>query len=349
MNLFFMAVNVQEIPIIFIPKKTEHTDNEYMIDQSTVERWNIDELKKFGPIYLYQPDVEPSPEGGQVKAEKYQSEKKKAYIATRRQYQAKVEQQPFVLVSNDNREFQAESISNSDFAFFVDCKDHYEMHLVDSTFSISEQHKVNERTLDAVENEAKIRKKRRDERMKAFTPERIETLKLQKKERKIEAELESNQANSFGVKTNDDEDDDGLVDVDVERSDDSGPESDFTPEPVSSPSDDSSDSLEFFEEEEEEPKEKEANEPMADENMTTEEIVDVILPDMIKKEEIINFFQDVGLVRYSQIQNRFKAKLKCEAQQKHFKKLLKDCCVIKKRDITKDGKEISYLGLKPDL
>ena len=256
--LSHMAVNVQEIPIVLIPKKTEYTDNEYMIDYSTAERWSLDELQKFGPIYLYQPNVEPSPEGGQVKTEKDIKKKKETYYTTQRQYHT-VEQQPFLLVSNDNRKFNCENISCSDFAFFIDCKDYYEMHLVDSAFQLSEK-----------------------------------PLK--------------------------------------------------TPKPLPSLIDDSSSlsssyssSLEFLEEEEQK-----------DKTVTNEKIVDNIMP-LIKKEEIINFFQDVGLVSYSQIENRFKSKLQSEAQKIHFKNILKEICVIKKRCASKDGKEISYLGLKENL
>ena len=52
-----MDISVEEFPIYFIPKE-EHTDYEYMWDQNSPERCNLNKLKK--PIYVYQPNVQPN-------------------------------------------------------------------------------------------------------------------------------------------------------------------------------------------------------------------------------------------------------------------------------------------------
>jgi hypothetical protein len=126
---------VEKFPLFFDPS-SKTFDVNYMRDVRRPE-WRIGSLQQ--PLHLYQPDVQPTPEGGRVKIEP--SKRKRTirgeFVEVRKPPDP--EQELWVLVSRDERTYRGTPDTLTNFAVLYQAAGGYHLQLVDHSIRMFEE------------------------------------------------------------------------------------------------------------------------------------------------------------------------------------------------------------------
>lgn len=328
-------MTVEEFDLIFDPTP-DNTDIAYMRDQYNPE-WKIGEMAK--PVYLYQPDVEPTPDGGRVKlpARREHKRDKRQFIPAEKKLDP--EEQQWKLISNDGTQYTGRPDTLDNFAVMMfEGQGVISMKLVNRSYRFfKEPPRRFEEPEDAemaAKDEAMKMKHRRGQlqvdKLLTAREENIVRLRVLEQERvDMRVDLPSDRGSE------DDRDPHGSGDSDVDFTyvRDSDEEIAFSDldlfDELSDAVDDSSDdgAEEEIKENEEEKKPAPVVVPI-DESQTTaehnEKIVEAVMgPRCVKEEELIAFVADLGIVTLADIRVRFKSQLRTKEQIEAMKDLIR--------------------------
>ena len=150
----------REFSLFFEPPNSM-MDVNYMRDVRK-DVWDISKLEL--PIYFYQPDVEPSPEGGRVKVvQPEQKKRKKRVLVQADRDDAKPEQQPWVLCSKDGKKYVATPDTLTDRAVMYQQDRGFTLQFVSNSLRVTEEHRSGIQDVDA----ARSRQRKEEEEEKS--------------------------------------------------------------------------------------------------------------------------------------------------------------------------------------
>ncbi|EAY00713.1 hypothetical protein TVAG_085470 [Trichomonas vaginalis G3] len=335
-------------------------------------QWMLNQEKQ--PIYLWQPTVDPGPNGGTVHNEQmYVRKRRTDFKAASRRPDPIPNQEPWALTTGDGTKYTltCDESQRTHFAVITPEKGRYVLNLLSDSFVITKD--VKEQDADECERLAEDKLKASYDNRKAFNKKYVKLLEEEAKARKenfIQSLRDENDDEEFedvddqslqnigdkdvvkeikkrGRQRAEDDDIDAEVDFHV---DDEEFLQDDVVEDVEevlgklSESDFETDSEEDGEEEDKKDKKKKqtpaVTKPVAEEDIK-KIAIEVTGEKPIKEEELVRYFMDVGRATLNDINSRFKNQyLQTEHQRHAFMQLLKKNC----KKITKD--KIIYFSLK---
>jgi hypothetical protein len=355
---------VMEFPLFFDPTGPM-TEINYMRDVRHGD-WDIGKLEP--ALYLYQPDVEPSPEGGHVKVETPQRKKpgRSEFFEVKKSQQLKPEDQPWILVTKDKRTWRGTRDTLSNCAAMYHGEDGaFHISLIDESIRMFEEH----HSKDIRDADTAIQKMDDDRRMQNTKRPRFlhdlvqESMKQRNERRKrIKEELldEGSDPEAGGDEGSEKE---GEIDFPEkeEFDDDEGiegaPDEDMDDIFEWSDLDDEDD---FLSDDEEEDADRDAGKrkkrqtvsqviveakpgdepPMTAEERNKKIVTDILGKEEVKEAEFRRYVMDIGMVTFADLKKKFKPKLETLAQKEAFQNL------IRKLLIKEQKGNIQYLRLR---
>lgn len=341
----------RDIPIYLIPPDSPDTDLAHFVSKND-DKWSIEELAKFGPMYFYQDNVEPTPEGGHVKTQKFQSKRKQNFISVDKDFKETIEEQSFTLKTNDDHIFTSLPMKKSSDAILIDCGDHYELHLIDIYHEIKQEQRdilLKQKSYEDVKKENSERNRAREKFLKERMPQYREKLLEKDKQREQEMKEEAKNDRHFNIRANSDnssEDETDSYEADIEEEDKEEISDDLLDLEMEEP-------ISFDEEEAEEEDEPQQSQKVKKSKVNNDEplqndndIIDRIAPLMVQEKDIFMLFQNSGSVYLSTLYQTFKEKLKTAEQKNKFRNLLKKMiCQVK---LNEKATKNPLLKLKPN-
>ena len=318
----------REFSLFFEPPNPK-MDVNYMRDVLKDE-WDISKLEL--PIYFYQPDVEPSPEGGRVKTVRWQDDRPKKRALHTVTLEESPEQQPWVLFTRDGRKYVATPDTLNDRAVLYQQDRGFTVQLVSGSLRVAEERRGTIQDVDA----AASRKRKEDEeiesqRRKIGSSQLVNEIVQEARERKVreaervKMELDAGSDQDDGAKKSGD--DSGVHGVDIETDDGVDKEDDSEPESIDiSLSSANSEGSDEYDDEEEEKKEEPVKKPVRNTGETAESVLKKIYEDQVKEEELLCYLREMGLVTERDLIAKFRDRLKTPTQKEAFKKLFKRRC-----------------------
>ncbi|KAH0795987.1 hypothetical protein GPJ56_000055 [Histomonas meleagridis] len=281
---------------------------------------DISSLK--APLYLYQPDVQPTPEGGIVKEPEPNLRKTKdKFLIVNKDFAKSPDEQSWYLYTSDNRVFKG---TPDTFKGAIITRDEQGFHLsfIDNSIKFSPELNLDAKKgldIDTIQNNQRRDREHRERMMQSEYKFLLDPIKKDQEERERNKKaLAKGSDSDADVSDEFDDDDEGLGDLfdDIPEVSDNENLLD---------SDLSSDNGE--EEEKKENKRKaEAEERrrlQAGPQESNEDIVDSIYgPPVIKEDEVVRFIIEIGPVTKDQLLHKFKSKLKTDKQKIAFKEIV---------------------------
>ena len=329
---------IERIPLFFTPSVPNLNIN-YM--RQNFDAWDISKFEQ--PLKLYQPEVYPTPEGGfvinqepqRIYEEENQDNKDKKEKKNRKnrknrknkgekkdkskfdivynEYIKAADDQSWYMYTDDKKvfkgtpfEFKGAVISHNKQGFYLS--------FCDNAIKFAPELNIDAKNgydLDKIQNEMKLKKERAEAMAKkSYFTSYIVAKELEERECNQEQSLKGSDSDADFENEFDDDDEMAGNDLFDEIPSDGV---DFTKEHY--------DDEEVEEEEEEEKEEEESNEAQKD----TDEIINEAIgePVIIKEDDIVRFFKDMGMVQSRDLISRFKSMLKTDEQKAAFKEILK--------------------------
>ena len=315
----------REFSLFFEPPNSK-MDVNYMRDVRK-DVWDISKLEL--PIYFYQPDVEPSPEGGRVKVvQPEQKKRKKRVLVQADRDDAKPEQQPWVLCSKDGKKYVATPDTLTDRAVMYQQDRGFTLQFVSNSLRVTEEHRSGIQDVDAARSrqrkeEEELESQRRSIGVDKMINKAIEEEIARRKEeaKRVKMELDAGSDQEQGDKSGDDG---GVNGVDVETDDGVDKEENSDSEPIDlSLSSSDGEVSDDYSSEEEEKKEDPGKKTPKNSGETAESVIKRIYEDQVKEEELLYYMREMGLVSEQELIKKFRDRLKTHTQKEAFKKLFK--------------------------
>lgn len=329
-----MARQVVEFDLWFDPTPPK-TDINYMRDVRRNE-WKIADLKP--PVYLYQPDVEPTPEGGKVKVEPREYKKKKSQFV----YPDRIlnpEEQPWRMLAADGKEYVGNSDTLNNRAFLYETEGgSWTMQLMDKSYRFVEERRQQadlETAIQQLDSKMKATEARKkvlhvDAKLAESTAQKEKERKL--KQERVQQKIDAGSGDE-GDEAGDRGSDDSQGDVEIDaQSDEEVAISDNLDDLFDDLSDDPNGLIDS--DEEEENVEKKENDERPVRPLTTEPVNKVELngmivervlgPQTIKEEDLVSFMMEVVLCEKPVLIKKFRDKLVTAEQKEAFKVLVKE-------------------------
>ena len=350
-------VSVETYPL-FIEVDKDHKLNYF----HNIRKLDWDFGKEKEPIYLWQPNVEPGPNGGKVIEEPTtQRKSKKDFEVQSKRPNPIPNQQDWRLATGNGTTYtlQCDESQKRDYVILTPKSRKFEIYLVGDDFNATKD--IPERDADICEHEMEKKISDSLRRRKDISSEYVKELEREANERK---ESVKNQISTGIIRINEREDDfedciddemkdyardekeDNDIDADLERSDDDVMDDEqeddemIDQQELNAMLEKGFLDSELDEEEEDKPEKEKKNVPKPDLPTTeavktiSEIVEDVAGPRFIKEEEFVRFFLDNGQVLPRDLQKRFHDLIKTDKQKEVFKKLIiKNCKKILRNGI----------------
>ena len=322
---------VERFPLFFNPS-VPYININYM--HQNINAWDISKLEQ--PLNLYQPDVCPTPEGGYVRDPDVRQRKTKGnFVIVNKEYIKTPEEQSWYMYTNDKKvfkgtpfEFKGAVISHNDHGFYLS--------FCDNAIKFAPELNVdakNGNDLDKIQK--KMKREKESAKVKNSSLVNYKVVKeLQEREYNQKQNLKGSDSDADIDDDFDDDDEllgDDLLDEIPELSDGI----DLAEESESS----------VGEEEDKKDKKEKRKEALEAQKgtiqQTEEEIInEAIGKPVIKEDDIVRFFKDMGMVQSRDLISRFKSMLETDKQKAAFKEILKR----RVRQVKRGG--ITYLQMK---
>lgn len=302
------------------------------------DEWDISKLAD--PIYFYQPTVDPTPEGGRVHAvQQIQRQKKQAFVRADRKGDD-VDQEDWVMRSNDGREFSATPDTLVDRSIMYQRDENtFVLSFISQSLRVVEHFRHDSADPEALAKRRNLDMQEARKRIGiAGFQEEVINEKLEKKrqeQERIQMDLDTKSDLSDGGGSDGEE---GAKGLDIEWDDLFDDDDDkllSDPEPESEPSADS----EVHEEEEDRNEEEDVQKKVHPVNsdgapLTAKEIVDRIFEDYVTEDELVSYMSEMGMCKKNDLVRKFRdtGKLKSQRQKEVFLELVQKKLVCKEVD-----------------
>jgi hypothetical protein len=354
--------HVQEFPLFFDPT-APLTDINYMRDVRKDE-WNIAKLQ--APLYLYQPEVEPTPDGGRVTIELPQRKKppRSEFIEVKKSQTLDPKEQPWSLVTKDGRVFRGTRDTLTNSAILYQTDDGFHIQLIDHSLRFFEEHL----SKDITDADKAIQRMDEEERRKKRPSFLMEAVAQEEKLREARARRIKEMHLDEGSDADDGYDEEGSEkegEIDFNGKEEFEDDEGVDGEPIDDLADlfewsDKDDDLNnISDDEEEEGEEGEGkrkkkqtvsavvvnDQPGTEAPMTAEEknqqiVTTIFGEEEVKEAELRRYMMDVGMCTIPDLRKKFKSKLKTLQQREAFQNLVRRLLVKEQRANT------AYVKLK---
>ena len=303
------------------------------------DEWDISKLAD--PIYFYQPTVDPTPEGGRVHAvQQIQRQKKQAFVRADRRGDD-VDQEEWVMRSNDGREFSATPDTLRDRSVMYQRDENtFVLSFISQSLRVVENFHRDSADPEALAKRRNLDMQEARKRIGiASFQDEVVNEKLERKrqeQERIQMDLDTKSdlsdgggsdgeegANGLDIEWNDLFDDDDDVPINSE------------PEDVPEPPTDS----EVNEEEEDRNEEEDVHKKVHPVNsdgtpLTPDKIVKRIFEDCVTEDELVSYMSEMGMCKKNDLLSKFRGtgKLKSQRQKEMFMELVQKRLVCKEVD-----------------